>query len=126
KMRKFFAILGAGRRRTLFEKTKRPARTPALSRLPVEATEAFSSEVDTAVRVKKTRQNASSVPRAGEVEAIIDAQLERMFVVIPGAKRCQHDRGHKAGAAEIVVHVLGLGRPVRGEHVFDAGADGVT
>jgi hypothetical protein len=49
-----------------------------------------------------------------------------MLVIAEAAERHQPGRADEAAVAEIIVHVLGLGRPVWGEHVFRAGADGVA
>jgi hypothetical protein len=55
-MRTIFEILRAGGGAPdIVRKTKRPARTPAFSRPPVEAVSAFSSEVGTGSH-KETRQ----------------------------------------------------------------------
>src|SRR5258706_9727409 len=70
-----------------------------------------------------------SIPRtdrAAPPEAIVHADLDGMLVVPEvGAD----DRGRSTGkrrCAEIVVLVFGLGGPVRGEHVFETGADSVA
>src|SRR6266481_708299 len=70
-----------------------------------------------------------SIPRthgATPAEAIVYADLDAMLVVPEvGA----HDRGRSTGerrGAEVVVLVFGLGGPVRREHVFKTGADGVA
>src|SRR3954454_8304584 len=60
------------------------------------------------------------------VEAIVHTRFHRVIVVGEAAERHQRSRGDEAGAAEIVVLVLDLCRPVRGEHVLEAGADRVT
>ncbi len=65
-------------------------------------------------------------PPGRRVEAVVDAGLDGVLVVAEVAERRQRARGHEVGVAEIVVLVLDLGRPVRGEHVFEAGADGVA
>src|SRR5260370_31439901 len=49
-----------------------------------------------------------------------------MVVVVKRAERSQHSGGDEAAIAEVVVLIFGLGRPVLGEHVFDARADGVA
>ena len=72
------------------------------------------------------RRSVARNHRAAEVEAIIDADLEGVFVEAEVAERHQRPRAREAGAAEIVIHVFPLGRPVRGEHVFEAGADGIA
>src|SRR6266436_686559 len=53
--------------------------------------------------------------RAAEVEAIIDADLQRVLVIVEAAERHQHGGGHEAGVAEIIVLILALGRPVLGD-----------
>src|ERR1700687_5928245 len=62
--------------------------------------------------------------RATPVEAIVDAGLHGMLVVSGAAESREDGWRHKAGLAEIVVLIFDLGRPVLGEHVFQAGADG--
>src|SRR6185312_7484405 len=62
--------------------------------------------------------------RSAPAEAVVHADLDGVIVV---AEARADDRGRspcESRAAEIVVLVLGLGRPVRGEHVFKARADG--
>src|SRR5947209_6747897 len=49
-----------------------------------------------------------------------------MLVVVERAEGRQRDRGHEPAVAEVVVLVFDLGRPVRGEHVFQTAADGPT
>src|ERR1700730_15807204 len=70
-----------------------------------------------------------SVPRdhrATPVEAIVDASLDGMLVVAePGADN-DGGAGRERGAAEVVILVFSLGGPARGEHVFEAGANGVA
>ena len=72
------------------------------------------------------RRSVARDNRAAEVEAIVDAGLHGVLVIVEAAERHQRGRGQKAAVAEIVILVLGLGRPVRREHVFEAGADGVA
>src|SRR6195256_2925180 len=73
---------------------------------------------------------SGSVPRdhrATPVEAIVDASLNRMLVVAEaGSKEDGGAGGNKGGAAEVVILVFNLGGPARGEHVFEAGANGVA
>src|SRR4051794_21762836 len=57
------------------------------------------------------------------VEAIVHTRFHRVIVVGGAAERHQRSRGDEAGAAEIVVLVLDLCRPVLGEQVLEAGAD---
>jgi hypothetical protein len=63
---------------------------------------------------------------AAEAEAVVNTDLEGVLVEAEVAERHQRPRADEVGAAEIVIHVLALGRPVRGEHVFEAGADSVA
>src|SRR5215468_1775084 len=63
---------------------------------------------------------------APAAEAVVHADLDGM-VVLPAARADDIGRtGGEGGVAEIIVLVLGLGRPVRREHVFEARANGVT
>src|SRR5258708_37051679 len=60
--------------------------------------------------------------RTTPAEAVVHTDLDGVVVVpeaLPGdvSRACR-----ELGLAEIVVLVLGLGRPVRREHVFEAGA----
>src|ERR1700733_400366 len=64
--------------------------------------------------------------RTAPAEAVVHTDLDGMLIV-PAANA--DDVGRTAGdrrAAEVVILILGLGRPVRREHVFKAGADGVA
>src|SRR5258706_12251927 len=64
--------------------------------------------------------------RATPAETVVHANLDGMLVV-PEARTDNRSRpGGEGGVAEIVILVFGLGRPVRREHVFEAGADGVA
>src|SRR5260370_14061345 len=97
----------AGRGEGLLREAKRPARSRPLP----------------------YRGKSSSVPRgdrATPAEAVVHADLDGVLVLPkPGAD----DRGRptgEGGIAEVVILVLGLGGPVRREHVFEAGADGVA
>src|SRR2546430_4799472 len=71
----------------------------------------------------------SSVPRgdrATPAEAVVDAGLDGMLVVPEtGADDLGGSTG-EGGAAKIVILVLGLGGPVRREHVFQTGANSVA
>src|SRR5438552_16847563 len=49
-----------------------------------------------------------------------------LVVAERGTDEADRRRRDEGGVAEIVVLVLALHRPVRGEHVFEAGADGIT
>src|SRR5260370_11267460 len=73
-----------------------------------------------------SRRSVARDDRAAEVEAIIDAELKRVLVIVEAAERHQYSGRHEAGVAEIIVLILALGRPVLGDHVFHAGADGVA
>src|SRR6185295_17230614 len=59
-------------------------------------------------------------------EPVVHADLGGVFVVAEAAAGDIGGSRREGGVAEIVVLVLGLGRPVRGEHVFEAAADGVA
>src|ERR1700694_5600424 len=49
-----------------------------------------------------------------------------MVVVAEAAERDQRGWGDEPAAAEVIVLILNLRRPVLGEHVFQTGADGVA
>src|ERR1700676_5462079 len=76
-----------------------------------------------------TSMQTLSVPRSGRAtpaETIVDADLDGMLVVPEvGADDRRRSAGER-GAAEVVILVFGLGGPVRREHVFKTGADGVA
>src|SRR3954468_12276190 len=65
--------------------------------------------------------------RAAPAEPVVHADLDGVLVV---AERAAGDVGRAASregrAVEVIVLVFSLGRPVRGEHVFEAGTDGVA
>src|SRR3954451_24877648 len=64
--------------------------------------------------------------RTAPAEAIVHADLDGMLV-LPAADADNVDRtGGDRRAAEVVILVLGLGRPIRREHVFEASADSVA
>src|ERR1700738_1944594 len=64
--------------------------------------------------------------RATPAEAVVDANLDGMFVIPePGTQNRGRSAG-EGGAAEIVILVFGLGRPARREHVFETGTDRVA
>src|ERR1039458_5378006 len=64
--------------------------------------------------------------RVAPVEAVVDAGLDGVLGVgEPGADNVD-GAGQEGRAAEIVVLVFELGGPVRREHIFKAGADGVA
>src|SRR5260370_7521432 len=65
-----------------------------------------------------SRRSVARDDRAAEVEAIIDAELQRVLVIVEAAERHQYSGRHEAGVAEIIVLILALGRPVLGDHVF--------
>src|SRR5579871_1155442 len=64
--------------------------------------------------------------RASPVETIVDARLHDMVVGAEAAEWNQRGRRGEARIAEVVVLIFELARPVLGEHVFEAGADGPT
>src|ERR1700722_5915329 len=90
-------------------KTKRPARMPA-----------FSS------RFRSIARSIAPDERGTDVEAIVEADLDGLIVGAEAAERSKRDRSGEAARAEVVVHVLDLGRPILGEHVFETGTDGVA
>src|SRR5512138_3198951 len=59
-------------------------------------------------------------------EPVVHADLGGVFVVAEAAAGDIGRAGREGRVAEIVILVLGLGRPVRGKHVFEAAADGVA
>src|SRR3954452_20667615 len=64
--------------------------------------------------------------RTAPAEAVVHTHLDGMFVLPAADADDVSGAGGEGGAAEIIVLVLGLGRPVRREHVLEAGADGVA
>src|SRR5438876_19111 len=58
--------------------------------------------------------------RSTPTEPVVHADLGGVFVVAEAAAGDVGRACRKGGVAEIVILVLGLGRPVRGEHVFKA------
>src|SRR5258705_1244623 len=70
-----------------------------------------------------------SIPRTDRTtpaEAIVHADLDGMLVVAEAGADDLGGSAGESGVAEVVVLVFGLGGPVRGEHVFETGADGIT
>src|SRR3954465_2387355 len=64
--------------------------------------------------------------RTTPAEAVVHADLDGMLV-LPAADADDVDRtGGNRRAAEVVILVLGLGRPVRREHVFEASTNGIA
>src|SRR6266702_7772704 len=64
--------------------------------------------------------------RTAPAEAVVHTDLDGMLV-LPATDADHVGRtGGDGRAAEVVILVFGLGRPVRREHVFEAGADGVA
>src|ERR1700730_16904386 len=61
--------------------------------------------------------------RATPAEAIVDAGLDGVLVVTEAGAENRRRTTGESGAAEIVILVFGLGRPVRREHVFQTGTD---
>ena len=65
--------------------------------------------------------------RATPAEAVVQADLDGVLVVAEaGADDRRAGPRGKGGVAEVVILVFGLGGPVRREHVFEAGADGIA
>src|SRR2546426_5361773 len=64
--------------------------------------------------------------RSTPTKPVVHADLGGVFVVAEAAAGDVGRACREGGVAEIVILVLGLGRPVRGEHVFEATADGVA
>src|ERR1700753_3945951 len=73
---------------------------------------------------KARRRSVFGGDRAAPAKAVVHADLDRVLVVAEARADDLGGTAGEGGAAKIVVLVLGLGRPVRGEHVFEAGADG--
>src|ERR1039457_2488397 len=90
-------------------KTKRPAQAPAFYEKG-------------AIRRGSILRNHRATP----VEAIVQAGLHSMLVVAGAAETRQDGWRHKIGLAEVIILILDLGRPVLGEHVFQASADSVA
>src|SRR3954452_6612173 len=64
--------------------------------------------------------------RTAPAKAVVHADRDGMLV-LPAADADNVDRtGGDRRAAEVVILVLGLGRPVRREHVFEASANGIA
>src|SRR3569833_2539001 len=82
-------------------------------------TPAFSLSIRSAVSI-------SGGSTAAPTEPVVHADLGGVFVVAEAAAGDVGGPAREGGVAEIVILVLGLGRPVRGEHVFEAAADGVA
>src|SRR6185312_7172935 len=64
--------------------------------------------------------------RPTPTKPVVHADLGGVLVVAETAAGDIGRACREGGVAEIVILVLGLGRPVRGEHVFEAAADGVA
>src|SRR6266851_8639866 len=64
--------------------------------------------------------------RATPAEAVVDAGLDGVLVVLEPGTDDRGRSGGKGGAAEVVILVFGLGGPAGRKHVFETGADGVT
>src|ERR1700688_4971879 len=93
------------------QKNKKGRREPAFPSVPIRLGSDFLGSV--------LRNH-----RATPVEAIVQADLEGMLVVAGAAESWERERRQEVGLAEVVVLIFGLGRPVLGEHVFEAGTDG--
>src|SRR6266567_3431376 len=59
-------------------------------------------------------------------EAVVDAEFDRVLVVLETGTHDGRRPSREGCRSEIVILILGLGRPVRREHVFETGADGVA
>src|SRR4051812_32470288 len=64
--------------------------------------------------------------RTAPAEAVVHADLDAVLVVAEAGADRVDGGGRERRVAEVVILVLGLGRPVRGEQVFQPRADGVT
>src|SRR6186713_542815 len=75
---------------------------------------------------RRWRASVARGCRTAPSETIVHTNLDGMLV-LPTPDAHDIDRaGGDRRAAKVVVLVLGLGRPARREHVFEAGADGVA
>src|SRR5690242_1912921 len=63
---------------------------------------------------------------ATPAKPVVHASFDGVLVVAEAAAGNVGRPRREGGVAEIVVLVFGLGRPVRGEHVFEAAADRVA
>src|SRR5450759_2644671 len=61
--------------------------------------------------------------RAAPAKAVVDAGLDGMLVIPEAGSDDRRRPAGKCGPAEVLILILGLGGPVRREHVFEAGAD---
>src|SRR5438128_9041372 len=95
----------------------RPTRSSQQKKAGV--TPAFLLSIRSAVSI-------SGGSRSTPTKPVVHADLGGVFVVAEAAAGDVGRACRKGGVAEIVILVLGLGRPVRGEHVFEAAADGVA
>src|SRR5579864_5640208 len=59
-------------------------------------------------------------------EAVVYAELDGVLVVTKPRADDGRRAGEKRGVAEIIVLVFAFDRPVRREHVFEAGADSIA
>src|SRR5579883_1441046 len=64
--------------------------------------------------------------RATPAEAVVYAELDGVFVVAKPRADDGRRAGEEGGIAEIIVLVFAFDRPVRREHVFQTGADGIA
>src|SRR3974390_3152407 len=62
--------------------------------------------------------------RAPPAERIVHTALDGVIVVAETRADNRRGTAGEGGVAEVVVLIFGLGRPVRGEHVFETRADG--
>src|SRR6201987_5225047 len=112
---------------SLSNKRKRGRRWAGLSVECVNAWLEHDPEKCVAVFRKDHAQLESSVVRSDRVapvEAVVHAGRDGVVIGAEAAGRTQARGRGEGRVAEIVILVLGLGRPVRGEHVFDAEAGG--
>src|SRR6516165_9185230 len=72
------------------------------------------------------KRSVAGDDRAAPVEAVVHADFYDMIVGREAAERHQRRRCDEVAVTEIVVLIFGDGRPVRSEHVFQAGADRVA
>src|SRR3954471_1706092 len=82
----------------------------------------LSETFASSVRRSVLRNHRATAP----IETIVDAGLDGVLVVVERTERREGSRRHERAVAEIVVLILELGRPARGEHVFQTAADGVA
>src|ERR1700753_2151381 len=72
------------------------------------------------------KRSVAGGDRAAPAEPVVQTGLYGVLVVADAVADNFSRAAGEGGAAEIVILVLELGRPVRSEHVFQAGADSVA